>query len=535
MNKKSFISVKPIKSSMEYIKKYFILPIAIILISTPAFATTYYLSPSGNDSYSSSQAQNQSTPWKTFVKAFGAMSGGDTLALLDGTYSTATGTGYLASGGIPSGTGRSNFTTIKAVNDGLVKISSGAGGGGGAALIIGSSYSYIKFQGITFEGSASANGGTYIYYKNCGFYSSSSGEGVFDIASWFLVEDCWIWGNARIIAANYTANNNVWRRVVIRGDGCSTSNCQGSGNPNVGLTVYASQNVSFQNVFIIDRILGSGSIYANFASAQHSQATLGPVEWLGVISLKSPDEGFYLESDEATSGLFKISNSIVWDSAYDGMNLTFSNSGSTNALVENNTIGQIRNDTGIYLTHSSGTVRNIVVCNTTAAGIQSGIQPSYTNVYGANPAYATTTPTVGVKSTNPLADGSPASLRYLPRIETGSALKGTGYGGADYGANILYKYGTDGTFYGETGYNTLTNDPLWPYPNEAKIKSDMAATTGGARGFATGTSRDGSSQTLTKYIWEYIGNTIPADIYSNSGGGSTVEVPGAPQTLSIVQ
>jgi hypothetical protein len=35
----------------------------------------------------------------------------------------------------------------------------------------------------------------------------------------------------------------------------------------------------------------------------------------------------------------------------------------------------------------------------------------------------------------------------------------------------------------------------------------------GARGFATGNSKDGAPQTLTKYIWEYLGNQIPPEVY----------------------
>ncbi len=43
------------------------------------------------------------------------------------------------------------------------------------------------------------------------------------------------------------------------------------------------------------------------------------------------------------------------------------------------------------------------------------------------------------------------------------------------------------------------------------------------RGFTTGISKDGFSQTLTKYIWETLGNQIPPEIY----GGQ------APKTYSI--
>ena len=96
-------------------------------------------------------------------------------------------------------------------------------------------------------------------------------------------------------------------------------------------------------------------------------------------------------------------------------------------------------------------------------------------------------------------------ILYPLRLETTSPLYGAGYDGQNYGATIIKRYGLDGTFYGDAGYNALTTTDLWPYPNEADIKTDMTADS--TRGFCA------SGQTLTKYIWEYLGNTIPDDIY----------------------
>ena len=74
--------------------------------------------------------------------------------------------------------------------------------------------------------------------------------------------------------------------------------------------------------------------------------------------------------------------------------------------------------------------------------------------------------------------------------------------------------------YGETGYNSDTGLSMWPFPNESLIKTKMAAYSNsgvsGARGFCTGTSKDGTTQTLTKYIWEYLGNQLPSDIYGSA-------------------
>lgn len=74
-----------------------------------------------------------------------------------------------------------------------------------------------------------------------------------------LVEDVWVWAaGERAIAMNYRSHRNVWRRMMVRGDGCGTTACAGSGNPNVGFTVHDSQDVSVQNVLVLDRVLLPG-------------------------------------------------------------------------------------------------------------------------------------------------------------------------------------------------------------------------------------------------------------------------------------
>ena len=121
-------------------------------------------------------------------------------------------------------------------------------------------------------------------------------------------------------------------------------------------------------------------------------------------------------------------------------------------------------------------------------------------------------------------------LLHLPVIDPGSQLKTDGIG-----ANIIYQYGKDETLWGEAGYNLLqdgTNGQatvkLWPFPNEAIIKTKMQTYTydfgklTGDRGFASSTGKqlDGVSPvTLTSYIWEYLGNQMPSDIYE---GGSVI-------------
>ena len=97
-----------------------------------------------------------------------------------------------------------------------------------------------------------------------------------------------------IIAINYRAHRGVWRRVVVRGDGCGTADCSGSGNPDVSFTVYDSMDVSVQNMLLVDRVLAGGdSPYADFLRAAHQfPLVLWAQRWLSVMSLNSPDIGF---------------------------------------------------------------------------------------------------------------------------------------------------------------------------------------------------------------------------------------------------
>jgi hypothetical protein len=139
------------------------------------------------------------------------------------------------------------------------------------------------------------------------------------------------------------------------------------------------------------------------------------------------------------------------------------------------------------------------------------------NVNGASLTYSDSWPAsqsgTGNVNVNPLTNGLP----YLTRTETGSYLA-THQAGGKMGAQIVNKIGTSGTLYGETGWNTDTGVSLWPFPNETRIKADMSAVS--TRGFCA------PAMTLTKYIWEYLGNAMPT-----FGGGG--KIPSSPGSVSV--
>ena len=472
---------------------------------------TFYISPAGNDS---SNGHSATAALKTFSKAFSKMMAGDELVLMEGTYSVETGTGiihYLGSNSAQPPSGKTDIqrTVIRAQQPGRVTIK--------GELFLGRTTrkdSYLRIQGLTFDGGGSLYNTSYVTIKDCGFHGTF-GIGTNDHHngnSYNLIEDVWIWAaGQRIIAINYRSHFNVWRRVLVRGDGCGQKKCQGSGNPNVGITVYDSNHVSFQNVMVVDRVLSPGdSPYADFAVAQHTPEPryfFGNNEWLGTISLNSPDQGYYMEPDrnQTLDPTIKISNAIAWNSASTGFNLDRE---GTNILLENLTVSAGGDGIRVApaLANKSGRLRNSLIVRSGRYGVNSAFPSAHMAIFGAKEAFNKQQAPCekACYQTNPRSDGHPPSLSYLPRIEPGSYLSGRGENGSAIGANVILRYGREGSYFGEADFDILTSNPLWPWANEDRIQHEMCTET--KRGLCSSTS-------LTQYIWSRLGNEPNAHLY----------------------
>ncbi len=531
-------------------------PIYLPPVPLGSGGTDWYISPTGSDS---NNGLSTGAPKKTFANTFASMASGDQLWLMDGTYGTANNTGYISYLGTnsaqpPSGLSLARSTRIKAINPGSVTVNGG--------LWIGRSFAaqdYIEVHGITFidvdgTGAGSLYRSNYSTIKNCGF-NGSFGIGTSDHDygnSYNLVEDVWIWAAAvRVIAINYRASKNVWRRVVVRGDGCSTTECVASGAPNVGISVYDCSDVYMENVFVVDRVLdpaaiAAGNPYADFATAQHTANTatyLGRHEWLGCASIHGPDSGFVFEADNTIAGntTWTLENCLVVGANIGGFNIGAS---GTTVIRNATAISSTTNagEDGFRIAPSSpGTSANNIIVKGFDRALNSSITPQYVDTYGwGTVQYNQTTPTIGVHTGNPTADGTPASIKYPVRVEANSALKGVGngVGGAnnDIGANIFYRYGADGSRWGDANVSLMSNTSLWPWPNEGLIKSQFGSSN--TRGFANTTAKqlNGTSNvTLTSYVWEYLGNQIPSTIYGSTPvitGGNSAPLQNSTATIT---
>ncbi len=355
---------------------------------------------------------------------------------------------------------------------------------------------------------------------------------------------------------NYWGQNdrNVFRTNFVRRDGHSTSydnhwSCYG--------TYYQAANASYwQNDVCVDSVKrpaeSEGNIYTSavFYSANTGKNAIID-QMIGIN-----EHGFALELEASGStatvknSSFYMNTSNTW---HDGI-LSYASNTYENLIING---AKTNYQSGIWQVQGSvGSFRNNIIYNNTN-GVNSA-SSSYSDLYNNGTNYANASAGTGNTTVNPQSNG----LRYPVRIESGSYLATAGYGGGRLGPEILYKIGriatsdtqcggpADGmscTLYGEAGWNELQDGlsgralaGLWPFPNEDIIKTKLAAYSAngisGARGFCAGTSKDGSPQTLTKYIWEYLGNTIPSEVYAGitppPGNQSPVANAGVDETIT---
>lgn len=448
--------------------------------------------------------------YTTITAGVAAMSEGDTLIIKNGTYDQKL-------TGIPNGSS-GKYTIIKAENDGGVIITGG--------LTLPYTNSYIQVEGIKFTKNIDKIiYGNHLKFFRCAFEGGGTsgntatvdiGDSDHNATAYILLEDCWTYGTGgRYNVSIFNADHIILRRVVNRHDGGWTDS---KGDPEAAVAVYNSNYVELQNVVTLDSNLtykewqrAYYTIYnPNSPGAGGVVHPTNNVNWTGSIALNN--DGACFESDGG-SGADIVSNyyDIACIKSFDGGFSGGSSGGKTIPTITRGTFVDPANkgtwDDG-FAKWDSGTmnVSNTIISGFNGTALGTGTSATYSNLYG-NGSNGTCT---NCKTLAPKTNG----LLYPVRIEDGSALKTAGSNGGQVGATILKKIGVSGTLWGDTGYNTVTTENLWPWPNENRIKSDMANVS--ARGFTTGNSIDGSPQTLTKYIWESLGAAIPSEIYSTS-------------------
>ncbi|MFC2092134.1 hypothetical protein ACFLTD_05115, partial [Elusimicrobiota bacterium] len=486
------------------------------LVFINAYSATYYISPSGNDV---TGVGSDGNPWATFTKAFNSMTSGDTLILKNGTYTGSA--NAINIGQYPPDGTEGNYTVIKAENNGNV-IFDGEGIRD-MFLYYGQSnpMQYVEYRGLVW-GNTSGNSvylghGEYVKFYLCGFYETGGGNDSClvltahngESSNNILLEECYAWGNGHYKFMSYQSDHIIFRRCVARYDYVDA----GGTDPKGGFSVYWSHDVELQNCIAIDGDTRSlwgdtsgagGAFYMPNNSNGSYNVTVN-----GCVALNW-DMSFSGTRDDDL-GDVDFLDCIGW-STWTGDSL----SRGADINYRHCTFGDFTNPTSPSFNGYAG---DDEMSNSIFYDISSNVIGDY-EIVNNNCFYncpIVTPGTNAIENVDPL-DGIPGNgnkaLKYLCRIEKDSDLSGAASDGGDIGANIQTKIGISGTLYGEEGYNTVTEDSLWPFPNEDIIRKNMRTYSDhgidGTRGFCA----DG--QTLTKYIWEYLGNAIPSDIYGSA-------------------
>jgi hypothetical protein len=497
-----------------------ILPLlAILLCSSQASPaeTVYYIAPTGSDANSCRAAQSPSTPKQTFASMWGCLSPGDVLIARNGTYNQE-----LTAPRGKAGTSAKPIR-VRAETDGAVMIN------GSANLI---ANSYLTFEGLRMKGrsgesvfaigssDSAATASHHITLVRMGLECPLTGTEVNDNACVEiyagahdnLLEDCWVWGGGRYTVMLYGrdtrgrtavtgADNNTLRRLVLR----VGPNISRGGNPQAALSLYYASNNIVQNVLSLDSQPNSDSSNSAFYITAHATPpTASGNKYYGIVALNTTGgapHGFYLDVDRGgISSNTEIHDSVFWGNEGQGV-VVYNSVASNNAGMLIRRILSGHNKADGYSNFTDGvSVRSSIFYQNGGYGLRSGSRGSTAesfNLIFGNKAGARINLPAGANDIK-----SDPLLSYILRTEPGTPCKGAGEGGSDCGPNLVFRYGKDGTRFGEAGYDALTDVPLWPWPNEDRIKREMCQQSGITHGFCSATS-------LTGYIWEYLGNRMP--------------------------
>ncbi|OGD70861.1 hypothetical protein A3I18_01320 [Candidatus Campbellbacteria bacterium RIFCSPLOWO2_02_FULL_35_11] len=460
-------------------KLIFLIAVGIFGYALSISAATYYISPTGSDTAGTGSLDN---PWKTTTKIF-TMGGGNTYIFRDGLYDYNGGNIINP----PSGTAE-QYTIIQAENDGKAIID-GQKSRNTISISGNSSYQpqYIRIIGFHAKNSSNSAIGVSGYSdssranhieikrvsgKDSGDASGSvAGFGLYTEDN--LMEDSWFWGKARAMVTNYGhypeppphTYRNTFRRVVARFD---------------------DTEATTQGQYVFTNYGADDSIYENCISLDHNNA--------------NDPYGAFRNRAGASNNKFlgcmaiNVGNFYPFDIGDSTINIT--DCVAINSSQQNYVRRQSPSIVNFNRCTFVGSIGSVFSGYGTLTVNNSLFKDSGSAVCASNCHWDNSGSTSGTNSSS-----GDSGLLYLPRIENGSAVDGTGENGVDRGANIVKRY-VDGV---------LTSDNLWPWPNEERIKTEMCFETN--RGFcADGNGLYGGPITLTSYIWEYLGNPCPADI-----------------------
>ena len=489
------------------------------------------------------------TGYHTLWGAMAAASANDVLIIANGDWRKRSQMNISTQNMPPDGT-NGGYTRIHAETDWDVKLPH-------IRIETTTAHGYQEYRGIVFDNRFINNGNRHHVYTmhhtkfiRCGFLahglkgnSHCMGFGNSDYHdrsknSYNLMEECIAWGSGRYVLISWNGEKTIFRRCLVRHDFNDA--------PQIfNFRAYACSQTVYQNCISIDsdRIqyyakplnLESGGFWTGDSWGATGNAISG------CISIKDVQLPYYITGSEG-KGQSLIENSIALDVTVPGVPTlsAFVLKSNTNVIASNLLGMKALNkfQDGFYGKKGGRfIVTDSIVRDVGNIGLRAD-RSANINHYHAGKCTPTGSKLAKLKALfsrwgkgstdyDPMQNG----LLYPVRIEPNSPLASAGQNGTRCGPEILKKIGVSGTLYGEPGWNKLTDENLWPFPNEKQIGELMRETVDGVSG-AYGFCVNG--QTLTNYIWGYLENTVPPfNMSAIPGNGSVTLKWDRPAAIAI--
>ncbi len=512
-------------------------------------ATTYYVSPkASNDNKGTIDA-----PFRTLDHAVRNMAGGDTLIVQDGTYTGEENQIWNLPNGAPG-----RYTTIRAEHS-FAAILEATGKNAHDHQVLRTpirlmNNAYIQIEGLKIRNSPTGGAIFLSASHHIKLLRLSIKNGTRFDDPWgspltitkgshhILVEDVWITGAMRygvLISGNNKSGSNreedttrqvILRRVVVRWDYTKTV------EPKAGIAFYGADDFSkngavmnsvCQNCLVLD--LNPGDSYDNMYGAYYNPKTTQNIGYYGSIALnikgktsQSVIGGFFVADNYNQNKGQKVIQSVAWD--IDGPAVRFSRGDPKGwGEVNQSTLGE--SQYGVYTEGETGATRlpvkvmNTLLLNNKEAfsSVRDFLPFTSHNLYFPSiMSFVLKDKLISITQPTHAMTSDP-KLKYLVRVEPTSPAYRSGEGGVSRGATILYRYGKSETLWGEEGWNTLTTEPLWPWPYEDQIRADFSESNNPPKGAYPPQNKTdrgfcAPGQTLTKYIWGYLGHPMPENL-----------------------
>ena len=520
MNLRSYI-LNP-KSIFHILYSIFLVIVLFILIVPTAHAADYYISPNGNDANSGT---SQSSPIKTFSKAWQKLYPSDTLLLMDGTYTPST-TGMI-NPNVRNGTSNTainvndyttypldhpdrikNYIKIKSLNDGKAIID---GQNAAKPVVLG----HWEQGGIgnyyILEGLVAKNSSENVFFimshnvivRRCSGFNSDTHDntGVFEIWSGgssadpsnILLEDNFASGLGRKMFMAYSSYVNIiFRRNVgyIREIPQVDQSCQNDWPNGDNIEIYNWNQQDLNNNSIVENniALGGGPTYG-FSLTPNPARTIGN-KYLGNISINS---GMNLD------GTYRVWNCSDMAPACVNHGTKCAANGSTDWLYHRTGF-----TFGIYANpyFKNNTFQDLFAWGNASFGLTAG--GNWCD--GSEPAGTYPCARCNTVENNPNENCSPSQLTSSDRssgnllnrvtlvnnsIASASPYNHSGIEAPSEVLDTFRTYGTLGDMYieGDSQHadkskgarlrfryvnGSLTTQELWPWPMEERIKTELA-------------------------------------------------------------